>query len=91
MLTLAKVDSARKFPHDDNVCAAAHIGLERRVLDEGVRGKEAGPQVSVRAHLLAQLQQPLLWADGAGAPFGTANGTEQDGISVLGGGESLVC
>jgi hypothetical protein len=54
-------------------------------------GEEAGPQVTVGVHLLAELEEALLGADGAGAPFRTADGAEEDGIGSLGGGEGLVC
>lgn len=91
LLAVAKVDAAGQFADDDEVGAAADLGLEGRGVDEGVGGEEAGAQVSVRAHLLAQPQQALLGADSAGAPFGTANGTEEDGVGGLGGGEGLVC
>lgn len=90
-LAVAKVDAAGQFADDDEVGTAADLGLEGRGVHEGVGGEEAGAQVSVRAHLLAQPQQALLRADSAGAPFGTANGTEEDGVGGLGGGEGLVC
>lgn len=87
---LAKVDAAGQLADDGEVGAAAHLGLEGRELDEGVGGEEGRSQVAVRAHLLAQLEETLLRADGAGAPFGTTDGTEDDGIGSFGGGESLV-
>lgn len=90
LLALAEVDAARELADDDEVGAAAHGRLERGRVDEGVGREEAGSQVAVRAHLLAQLQQPLLRADGAGAPFGAADGAEEDGVGGLRGGERLV-
>lgn len=90
LVALAKVDAARELADNDKVGAAAHGRLERRGVDEGVRGKEAGAQVAVGAHLLAQAEEPLLGADGAGAPFGTADGAEEDGVGGLGGGEGVV-
>jgi hypothetical protein len=41
LLTLAKVQSAGKLADDVEVGAAADIGLERRDIDKGVRGKVA--------------------------------------------------
>lgn len=87
---LAKVDAAGELADDDEVGAAADAGLERGRVDEGVRGKEARAQVAVGAHLLAQPQDALLWADGAGAPFGAADGAEEDCRGGLGGGEGLI-
>lgn len=90
LLPLAEVDAARELAHDDEVGALADGGLERGVLDEGVRGEEAGAQVAVRAHLLAKLEEALLRADGAGAPFRAADGAEEDGVGGFGGAEGLV-
>lgn len=90
LLALAKVDAAGQLADNDKVGALADRGLEGRVVDEGVRGEEAGAQVAVRAHLLAQLEEALLRADGARAPFGTADGAQEDGIGRLGRGEGLV-
>ena len=38
-----------------------------------------------------QLQQALLGADGAGAPFRTADSAQEDGIGGFGGGEGFIC
>jgi hypothetical protein len=91
LLALAKVDAARQLPDDDEVGAAADLGLERGRVDEGVGGEAAGAQVAVGAELLAQLEDALLRADGGrGTPFWAADGAEEDGIGGLGGGEGLV-
>ena len=88
---LAKVDTTSKLADDDKVGAAANLGLERRVVDEGFRRKAAGAQVAVGAELLAQLQDALLRADGRrGAPFGPADGAEEDGVGGFGSREGLV-
>lgn len=91
LLTRAKVDATRKLADHENIRSAADGGLKGRGVDEGVGGEEAGPEVTVGAHLLAQLQQALLRADGAGAPFRAADGAEKDGVGGLGGGEGFVC
>ena len=88
---VAEVDAAGKLADDDEVGTAADLGLERGAVDEGVGGEVARAQVAVGAELLAELQETLLGADGGGgAPFGTADGAEEDGISSLGGVEGLV-
>ncbi len=91
LLALAKVDATGQLADDDEVGALADGGLEGGVLDEGVGGEEARAQVSVCAHLLADLEEALLRANGSGSPFGTSDGTEEDGVGGLGGLKSLVC
>jgi hypothetical protein len=61
------------------------------VVNQGFRCKAAGAQVAVGAELLAQLQDALLRADGRrGAPFGPADGAEEDGVGGFGSREGLV-
>lgn len=69
LLALTKVDTARQLADDVEVNAAADVGLERRALDQRGRSEVAGPQVAECAHFLAQLEDTLFWAHGAGAPF----------------------
>lgn len=38
-------------------------------MDEGRRGKKAGSQVAIGLKFLAQFEDALFGADGAGAPF----------------------
>lgn len=90
LLALAKVDTARQLADDDHVGAAADVGLEGGEVDEGLGGEAAGAQVTVGSHLLAEPQETLLGADGAGAPFRAADGAEEDGVGGVGGGEGLV-
>lgn len=91
LFALAEVDSARELAHDVEVGAAAHFGFEGGGVDKGLGREEAGAQVAVRAHFFAQLQDALLRANAAGAPFGAADGAQQDGVGGFGGGESFVC
>ena len=91
LLAVAKVDAAGELAHDDEVGAAADLGLERRAVDEGLGGKVARAQVAVGTKLLAQLQDALLGADGrVGAPFRAANGTEENGVGGAGSSDGLV-
>lgn len=66
---LAEVDAPGQFADDVEVDAAADVGFERRDVDEGVRGEVAGAQVAEGVHFFAELEEALLRADGAGAPF----------------------
>lgn len=88
---LTKIEATRELSNNDKVCAAAHLGPERRVLDESFGSEEARAEVSVRAHLLSQPQQALLWTNSTGTPFGASNGTEENGVGGIGSGESFVC
>ena len=60
-----------------------------------VGGDADAAEALVALHLdaldLAQLQQALLRADGAGAPFGTADSAEKDGIGGFSGGKGFIC
>jgi hypothetical protein len=87
---LAKVDAAGKLADNVEVDAAADLGLEGRAVDEGFGGEEARAEVSVGAHFFAQLENALLRTHLAGAPLGTANGSEEDSIGGLCGFEGLV-
>lgn len=69
LLALAEVDTASQLTDDVEVNTAAHIGLEGRAVDQRGGGEVAGTQVTECAHLLAQFQDTLLRADGAGTPF----------------------
>jgi hypothetical protein len=90
LCALAEVDAAGQLADNVEVDAAADLGLERRAVDEGLGGEEAGAQVAVGAHFFAQLEDALLRTDLAGAPFGTANGSEEDGVGGFCGFEGLV-
>jgi hypothetical protein len=59
----------------------------RRGVDQRVGHKETKLQVAVCAHASAKLQKTVLGSVSAGPPSGTA---EEDGISILCGGEGLV-
>jgi hypothetical protein len=89
LLSLAKVDATGQFADDVEVDIAADLGLERRDVDEGFRGEVARSKVTIGAELLAQSEDTLLWTDLASSPFGSANGSEEDGVGGLGGFESL--
>lgn len=69
LLALAEVDPAGQFADDVEVDAAADFGAERRAVDQRRGGEVAGAQVTECAHLLAQSEESLFRADGAGAPF----------------------
>ncbi|KAG9505370.1 hypothetical protein J7337_002339 [Fusarium musae] len=58
-----------------------------RGVDRRVGHKETKLQVAACAHAYAKLQKALLGSVSAGPPSGTA---EEDGISILCGGEGLV-
>jgi hypothetical protein len=90
LCALAEVDAAGQLADNVEVDAAADLGLEGRAVDEGLGGEEARAKVSVGAHFFAQLEDALFRADLAGAPFGTANGSEEDGVGGLCSFESLV-
>ena len=88
---IAEVDTAGKLTDDNEVGTAADLGLEGRAVDEGLGSEVARAEVAIGAELLAELQETLLGTDGGGsAPFGTADGTEKDGISSLSGVEGLI-
>ena len=91
LLALAKVQTTRQLADDVEVGAAADVGLERGDFDERVGCEVARPQVAVGLHLLAQLQDALFGAHGAGTPFGAADGAEEDGVCGFGGGEGFGC
>jgi hypothetical protein len=90
LCALAEVDAASELADDVEVHATTDLGLERRAIYERLRGKEARAKVSVGAHFFAQLENALLRSHLAGAPLGTANGSEENGIGSLCGLESLV-
>lgn len=90
LLAVAKVDAARELAHNDDVGAAAHVGLEGRRVDERVGREEARPQVPVRAHFLAQLEDPLLRPHRARAPFRAPDGAQEHRRRRLGRREGLV-
>ena len=85
-----EVDAARQLADQREVRAAAHVGLERRVLDQRVRREEARSQVPVRPHLLAQTQDPLLRPHLARAPFRAPDRSQQHRVRRLGGLQGLV-
>lgn len=91
LLALAKVQSTRQLADDVEVGAAADFGLERRNVDETVGGEVARAKVAVGLHLLAELENALLGADGAGTPFWATDGAEEDGVGGFGGGEGFGC
>lgn len=91
LLALTKVQTTGQLTDDVEVGAAADIGLERGDLDERVGGEVAGAEVAVGLHLLAELEDTLLGADGAGAPFWATDGAEEDGVGGFGGGEGFGC
>lgn len=66
---LAEVNAASKFANDVEVNAPADIGFEGRDVDEGVGGEIARTQVAEGVHFFPELEETLLGADGAGAPF----------------------
>lgn len=68
-LALTKVDTTGQLTDDVKVDAAADLGLQGRVLDEGGSSEVAWTQVTECAHFLAQLEETLLRADCTGAPF----------------------
>ena len=83
-LALAEVDTTSQLTDDVEVDTAADVGLEGGALDQRGRGEVAWAQVSECAHLLAQLQDALLGANGACAPFLYAR--EYGGFMVVCGG-----
>lgn len=83
LFTVAEVDTTSKLTDNVKVDATADLRLERRAVDERVRGEETGTKVAVCAHLLAELQDALLWTYSTGAPLGTTDGTKKNGISGL--------
>jgi len=82
----AKVDATRQFTDDGEVCASAHFGFQWGAFSQGFGGEEAWAQIGVGLKRFAELEEALFWSDFAGAVFGTADGAEEDGISVLGRG-----
>lgn len=84
LLALPKVDPPSQLPHDAEVDALAHGLLERGVLHQGLRGEVARAQVAEGVHFFAEQEEALLGADGAGAPFGAADGAEEDGVGGFG-------
>lgn len=69
LLAVAEVDTAGQLADDVEVHAAADFLLQRGALHQRGCGEVAWSQVAECAHLLAQLQDTLLRADGARAPF----------------------
>lgn len=90
LLSLSEIQARGQLADDNHVGAAADGRLQGGGLDKGVGREEAGTEVAVGAHLTAQLQETLLRADGAGAPFGATDGAEKHGIGGFGGSEGLV-
>lgn len=80
-LAVTEVDSARQFADDVEVDALADGGFQGGVFDQGGGREVAGTQVAECAHLFAKLEETLLRADGAGAPFLLV------GLVVVGGDE----
>lgn len=91
LLPFPKVQTTSQLTDDVEVGAAADVSLERGDVDEGVGGEVAGAKVTVGLHLLAELEDALLGADGAGAPFWAADGAEEDGVGGFGGAEGFGC
>lgn len=58
-------------------------------MNKRLSGEVAGAEVSKGRHFFAQEEEALLWADGARAPFGTADGAEEDGMSGFGFGKGF--
>lgn len=89
-LSLSEIQARCQLAYKHHVGAAADGRLQGGGLDEGVGGEEAGTEVSIGGHLTAQLQETLFRTNGAGAPFGATDGTEEHGVGGFGGSESLV-
>lgn len=87
---VAEVNATGQLTNHDKVGAAADLSLERGEVDEGVGGEVARAQIAVGTHLFAEAEEALFRADGAGAPFGAADGAEEHGRSCVGGREGLV-
>jgi hypothetical protein len=51
--SFSEIQARGQLPDQHHVGAAADVRLQRRVLDEGVGGEEAGTEVSVGGHLTA--------------------------------------
>lgn len=68
-LAVAEVDTSRQLADDVEVDAAADFFFEWGALDERGSGEVAWAEVAECAHLLAELEDALFRADGAGAPF----------------------
>ena len=65
----AKVDSAGELADEGEAHVAADRLFERGDGDEGGGGEEAGAEVAEGGELLAEFEEALFGADGAGAPF----------------------
>lgn len=89
LLPLAEVDAPRQLPHDHEVHAPAHGGLERRAVDQRLGREVARPQVAICPHLLAQREDALLGAHRARTPFRAADGAQQHRVGGFGGFEGL--
>lgn len=90
LAAVAKVDAAGEFAHDHEVGAFADGLFERRDLGQRGAGEGARTQVAECLHLFAQLEQALFRPYGAGAPFRTADGAEDDGVRGFGGVQSFI-
>lgn len=90
LLPLTKVDSSGKLSNNVEVHSSADLGLQWGDINQRLGREVARPQVSEGSHLLAERKETLLGADFARAPFGTADGTQEDGVGGFGGGESFV-
>ena len=76
---LAKIQTAGKLAHDEDIAAAHRRGLERRGVEKCVIDVHRS-QVRVEAELLANAEQPVFGPWGIridGIPARAANGTEQ--------------
>jgi len=82
----AKVDATRQFTDDGEVSASAYFGFQRGAFGKGFGGEEARAQIGVCLEGFAELEEALFWSYWTGAVFGTADGTEEDGVGVLGRG-----
>lgn len=68
-LAVAEVDTTSQFTDDVEVDAAADVSAERGAFDERGGGEVAGTEVTEGAHFLAEFEEALFGADGAGSPF----------------------
>ncbi len=89
---LSEVEASGEFAHAEDVKSAGDEGFfdGRRVGELGVA--EGGPEVCEKAEMLSEGEQGRafgLFVGRKGFPFGSADGSEQDGVGVFADVEGL--
>jgi hypothetical protein len=91
LFAVTKVDTANQLANHHKVDSLDDGLLERRVCDEGVRGKGARAKVGVEIKALSESEETLLGSGVSSGPLGASYCTEEDSVCSLAGCKSFVC